>query len=90
MPLWVNRVGLAINPSLPVYPDERTSSDRPRQVPFRANKRHRTRTSPKKPPEGGFQIPPWVGATLRSTLPEHHSKRQVSAKQRAAASAPKN
>jgi hypothetical protein len=30
-----------------------------------------------------------VGATLRSTLPERHSKRQVSAKQRAAASAAK-
>jgi hypothetical protein len=27
--LWVNRVGLTLSPPLPVYPDERTSSDRP-------------------------------------------------------------
>ena len=27
--LWVNRVTLAVGRPLPVYPDERTSSDRP-------------------------------------------------------------
>jgi hypothetical protein len=39
MPLWVNRAGLPLCQPLPIYPDERTSSDPP-TGPFRASNRH--------------------------------------------------